>query len=129
MTRARLNYTDRVPAVSAVPGFNPDIPIAGFYKMRLRSGAVFVGIRIWFGPPLDPVTREELDRSLRWQALANDRDIDLSRVWPKCADMPIDAGEYAYLTSLEQWGREHAPNSPQANPNQPINLLTAPITL
>lgn len=124
MARASLDYTASARATGQ--GFNPDLPIAGYYRTQLRSGAVFVGIRIWHGPPLDPVTREELDRSWRWNALANDRDIDLDRVWPKCADSPIDAAEYAYLTSLEAWGREHAPNSPQANPNQPINLMTAP---
>ena len=129
MTRAHLNYTDRVAVVSTVPGFNPDVPVAGHYRHRLRSGAVFVGVKIWFGQPLDPVTFEPLDRSLRWCAAVNGRPVELERVWPRCADAPIDAAEYAYLTSLEQWGRERAPNSPQANPNQPINLLTAPITL
>jgi hypothetical protein len=95
--------------------------------MRLRSGAVFVGVRIWFGQPLDPVTLEPLDRSLRWNACANGKPIDLERVWPRCAADPIDQAEHDYLATLQEWAREHAPNSPQADPSKRINPLTAPV--
>lgn len=124
MARAHLDYGACQAATSK--GFNPDQPIEGYYRFKLRSGAVPVGVHIWFGQPLDPVTREPLDRSLRWQAMVNDRDIDIDRVWPACADAPIDAREYAYLTSTEKWARENAPDAPQANPNKRINMLTAP---
>lgn len=124
MARAVLNYAGIVPATGQ--GFNPDQPIEGYYRFKLRRGAVPVGVRVWFGQPLDPVTREPLDRSLRWQAMVNDRDIDIGRVWPACADAPIDAQEYTYLASTEKWAREHASDAPQANPNQRINMLTAP---
>jgi hypothetical protein len=123
---ARVDYA--APGVTAAPavGFDPDIPVQGHYRMRLRSGGVFVGIRIWHGPPLDPVTGEELDRSHRWQAVANDRPIDLERVWPRCAADSIDEREYRYLTGLQEWGVKHAPDSPQANPHRKVNPLTAP---
>lgn len=104
-------------------------PVAGFYKHKMRSGTHPVGVRIWFGQPLDPETREPLDRSLRWQATANGRDIELDHVWPVCGGTPITQGEHDYLKSVQDWGEHHAPNSPQANPNQRINLLTAPFTI
>lgn len=129
MTRAHMDYSAPASAVTPGVGFDPDLPIAGLYKMRLRSGGMPVGIRIWFGQPKDPVTGELMDRSLRWQAEANGRAIDLDRAWPRCADQPIDAKEHAYLTSLQSWGEEQAPDSPQADPTRRVDFLTAPIPL
>lgn len=108
-------------------GVRVDQPVAGFYRTRLRSGAHPVGIRIWFGPPHDPDTGEEMDRSHRWQAHANGHYIEFDRVWPGCAGDPIDQAEYDYLSSLQAWGEQHAPSGPQANPHKPIDLLTAPL--
>lgn len=125
MTRAHVSYSERGP-IRHFDGFDPDQPTAGYYRMRLRTGGVFVGIRIWFGAPHDPLTGEEMDRSHRWQALANERPIDLARVWPKCAGMPVTAHEYAYLVAQQRWGEASAPGSPQANPTRRINPLTAP---
>lgn len=124
---AHLDYSAPRVAVDPRSGFDPDTPITGYYRMRMRSGGVFVGVRIWFGAPLDPIDGTELDRSHRWQAMANDRPIDLARVWPKCAADSVDAAEYAHLAKLQSWGEAHAPDSPQANPNKPINFLTAPL--
>lgn len=122
--RDRLDYSQRHD-VQAV-GFDPDTPVAGYYRMRLRSGGALVGVRIWHGAPLDPVTGEVMDRSYRWQALANGAPIPLERVWPKCAAEPIALSEYQYLSSVQAWAKQHAPNSPQANPLIRINPLTAP---
>lgn len=122
--RPHLDYSRRSDFRAV--GFDPDLPVAGYYRMRLRSGAAFCGIRIWHGAPLDPVTGEELDRSHRWQAQANGEPIDLARVWPKCAADPVDEAEYQYLTSVQAWAKENAPDSPQANPMRRINPLTAP---
>lgn len=104
-------------------------PVAGWYRHKLRSGAVAVGVRIWWGPPADPVTGEEMDRSPRWQAHCNGRYVEIDRVWPQCAGAPIPEAEYDYLTSLQVWGEQHAPASPEANPHKPVNWLTAPINL
>jgi hypothetical protein len=126
VSRALLIYGERHAPARSFAGYDPDAPIAGFYRMRLRSGAVYVGVRVWFGAPLDPVTGEEMDRSHRWQATVNGETIDLGRVWPKCAADPIGQAEHDHLASLHAWGRQHAPDSPQANPMQRINPLTAP---
>lgn len=131
MTRAARTYSDRaahapVAGAAGVPAWPP---VAGFYRYRLRSGGVAVGVRIWFGPPHDPLTGEEMDRSWRWQAEVNGRPIDLDRVWPTGAGEPIDAREYEHLSSLQTWGEQNAPHSPEANPNKPVNWLTAPLTI
>lgn len=125
MSRALIDYTARRDT-GPYQGFDADVPVSGHYRIRLRSGAVYVGVRIWFGAPLDPVDGSELDRAPRWQAVANEESIPLPRVWPKCADEPIDAGEYRYLCGVNAWAKENAPDSPQANPMQRINPLTAP---
>jgi hypothetical protein len=104
-------------------------PVAGFYRSKLRSGAHPVGIKIWHGPPLDPDTGEEMDRGHRWQAHCNDSYIEIDRVWPQCGGDPIGRAEYVYLTAMQSWGKQHAPDSPQAKPDRAINLLTAPILL
>lgn len=106
----------------------PDVPVAGYYRMKLRRGGMYVAVRIWHGPPHDPVTGEELDRSWRFQATINGEPAELDRVWPSCAGEPITEAEAAYLTNLQAWGREHAPDSPQANPHRKVDLLSAPIS-
>lgn len=125
MSRAPISYTER--HVARGNGFNPDQPVTGFYRMRLRSGGVFVGVRIWHGQPLDPVTHEPLDRSLRWCAAINGRPVDLERVWPRCAADPISAAEYAYLSTLQGWAQENMPDSPIADPTRRVDPLTAPL--
>ena len=128
MSRVAIDYTaPRQTLGLRFSGHNPDAPVAaGYYRMRLRSGGVFVGIRIWHGAPLDPIDGTELDRSHRWQATANNEMIPLDRAWPKCADEPISRAEHDYLAATQAWGRQYAPTSPQANPMQRINPLTAP---
>lgn len=125
MTRAHRDYTRRV-AVQA-NGFDPDTPVAGYYRTRLRSGAVFVGVRIWFGQPLDPVTYQPLDRSLRWCAAVNGKPVELDLVWPRCAGNPISASEYAYLMTLQDWAQDHAPDTPIADPMRRVDPLQSPI--
>ena len=42
--------------------------VEGFYLLNLnRARRVSIPVCIWFGPPLDPETREEMDRAPRWQ--------------------------------------------------------------
>lgn len=125
--RQALDYSISKSGERQFEGFDPDTPIAGFYRFRMRSGAAFCGVRIWYGAPLDPVTGEELDRSLRWQAVVNEEYIDLDRVWPKCAADPVNEAEYQYLCTVQAWAKQNAPDSPQANLNRRIDPLTAPL--
>ena len=104
-----------------------DEPVEGLYRMRLRFGGVYVGIRIWYGPPHEPWTGEEMDRSWRWQAHMNGRYIEIDRVWPKCAGAPIDQAEYDYLSGLQAWAEQNAPDSGLADPRKPLSPLHSPL--
>lgn len=108
-------------------GVSAEAPVTGFYRMRMRANSHYVGVRIWFGQPLDPVTGERLDRSLRWQAEVNGRYMELDRVWPACATDPIEQAEYEHLKGLQDWASDHAPQSALADPRRPLDLLTAPL--
>lgn len=104
-----------------------DIPAAGFYRIRLTRGGIWVPVHIWHGPPHDPETGEKLDRSYRWQAKRNGEYVDVSEVWPWCAKEPITEEEYHYMLATKNWAETNAPESPEAQPRRKIDLLTAPI--
>lgn len=127
MTRDATLYGAGGKVREGFAGFDPDVPIAGHYKMRLRSGGAYVGVRIWYGAPHDPWTGEEMDRSWRWQAHINGEYSDLDRVWPKCAGSAITEGEYTFLTNLQSWAKEHAPGSGLDDPRKKIDLLNSPL--
>lgn len=95
--------------------------------MSLRRGGVMVAIRIWYGPPLDPIDGSVLDRSYRWMATANERVIDFDRVWPACIKSPIDEAEYQHLIRTAKWAERNAPDGPHANPTKPVDHFTAPL--
>jgi hypothetical protein len=98
-------------------------PVAGFYRTRLRGGGVIGGVRLWHGPPLDPVTGEELDRSHRWQAEFDGDPVDFDEVWPKCAGSPITEAEYRALVARREWSRKFAPGSAHADPRKRLDPL------
>lgn len=125
MARQHLDYSERRQPGDRFHGYNPDTPVPGFYRMRLRSGGMMVGVRIWHGAPLDPVTGEELDRSHRWCAAVNGRPCDLERVWPACADQSSTAAEYEFLSKQQAWGEQHAPDSAYADPTRKVDLLSS----
>lgn len=109
-------------------GFNPDKPVAGFYSIKLRRDGPPVAIRVWFGPPLDPVTGEELDRGWRWQVQTDGGDmLDVERVWPACARSPITEGQFKHMAGLRSWAKTEAPDSPLANPAAKSDPLHNPL--
>lgn len=126
MSRADIVYGTAPTPSAPAEGFDPDAPIAGYYRMRLRSGGVFVAIRVWFGQPQDPLTGETMDRSLRWQATANGKPIDLDRVWPQCADNPIDQAEARHLIKLQRWG-QNTGHAALADPTRRVDHTTTPL--
>lgn len=128
MSRSAALYRDGAAVPAGMAGFDPDVPTAGFYRMRLRSGGAFVGVRIWYGQPLDPDTREPMDRSLRFQAEINGRYAELDRVWPGCARDPIDEAEYRHLIKVQKWANQHAPGSGLDDPaGRRIDPLSSPL--
>lgn len=120
----------RSPGHAARQHHNIAEPVAGYYRRRMVSGAVWMPVKIWFGAPLDPETGEELDRSLRWQAMDGDRlvtgEAEIQNVWTSCCREPINATEYFYLVADRAWCRENAPESPEANPTKRIDLNSLP---
>lgn len=131
MTRDGTLYTDmhrlRGDAAPGSPGgLDASEPVAGFYKMRLVAGTVAVGIRLFNGPPADPVTGEPLDRSWRWQAIADDGELlDMERVWPACAKTPISEADYRAMQGRRQWAREQAPDSAYADRRRKYDPLSS----
>lgn len=109
-----MTYADGGRAGQVAGSIDVSTPVAGFYRFRLGRDTVRGGVRIWFGPPHDPVTGEELDRSWRWQAEFDGEPIDFDRVWPACADEPLTEQEYRFLIERREWARKHAPNSAYA---------------
>jgi hypothetical protein len=124
MARLHINYSAG-GAVSGYVGIDPETPVVGFYRMRLRSGGAPVGVRIWFGAPLDPVTGEEMDRSHRFQAQINGAYAEMDRVWPRCAGEPIDQAEYRHLMNVQAWAEQNAPDSAFADPTKRIDVLSS----
>lgn len=102
-----------------------DQPQEGYYRTRLVRGGPFVPVKIWHGPPHDPETGEELDRSPRWQALVNGEERDAREIWNWCADKPISESEYRYMLAVKNWAETHAPAEPEANPYQRADARTA----
>lgn len=123
MTRTHRTYADRTQH-RRFEGLDVSRPTAGFYKMRLRSGGVFGAVKVWNGPPLDPVTGEELDRSWRWQALFDGAEIDIDRVWPNCGKTPVSEAEYTRLLTRAVWARKHAPDSAYADHSRKVDPLS-----
>lgn len=125
MSRAPLSYDATATGMPGVPaGVDVRQPVEGFYRHKPRRDAVYVGIRIWYGAPLDPVTGEEMDRSWRWQAQANGEPVELDHVWPTCAGDPITEAEYRRYCARQAWAREHAPDSAWAERGRRIDPLS-----
>lgn len=125
MTRAALSYAKRSLEPRRFEGIDVTEPVAGFYRARLVSGGVRGGVRLWFGPPNDPITGEELDRSHRWQAQFEGEYVDLDRVWPVCAGDPITEAEYREYCARAAWARENAPKSAFADRRKRHDPLSA----
>lgn len=126
MTRALRTYGERT-AQRAFTGLDVESPVAGFYKMRLRSGAVFAVVKVWFGPPNDPVTGEPLDRSWRWQAHANGELIPFEQAWPACARIPATEDDYRRAIQRQRWAQENAPGTAYADPRAKYDPLSSPL--
>jgi hypothetical protein len=124
--RDNLVYGVAQGAVPTSTGFDPDRPEPGYYRFRLVRGGTYVAVRIWYGPPRDPITNEVMDRGWRFQATANGQPIDLDRVWPQCAADPIDEAEARHLIKLQRWGRETG-HAALADPTRKLNPLSTPL--
>ena len=126
MSRSSRLYADGAEG-KTFEGFDASTPIAGYYRMKLRSGGVRGVVKLVYGPPLDPVTGEELDRSWRWQAFFNGEMIDVERAWPGCAADPTTEEHYQRAIARQSWAQESAPDSAYADPRKKLDLLSSPL--
>lgn len=128
MSRAHRDYTDRSAGERSFEGFDVEKPMPGYYRMRLRGGAVWGVVKIWWGQPADPITGETLDRSYRWQAHFNGELIEFDRAWPACARQPATEADYHNAIRRQEWAQQHAPTSAYADPRARLDPLDAPLT-
>jgi hypothetical protein len=110
-----MNRADRVYA---------DKP--GLYAITLAKNAPEVGCLVAYGPPIDPLTGETLDRSYRWSVWINGKEVHNS---PAQYDRlligrVITEAYYRWLLADRAWARQHAPDSPEANPRQRVEKPT-----
>lgn len=107
-----------------------DQPQAGFYKRRFIRGGPWVAVKLWKGPPRDPVTGEELERSHRWQAVVDGKFIAdetaVLETWISCAGHPITEDEHKAIVRKTGTAVYSAPESPEANPHQRVDLRSIP---
>ena len=106
-----------------------DAPRAGYYRSRQVRRGAWTAVRIWYGPPLDPITGEELDRAPRWQATRWGREClfycpgfpghcggviapgDDVIAWPWAGRWPIDQAEYdAMMAEWRSFGEVYDPS-------------------
>ncbi|MCW2248264.1 hypothetical protein M2352_003898 [Azospirillum fermentarium] len=102
-----------------------DRPEPGFFKIRLVRSGPWVPARIWNGPPHDPLTGDELDRSWRLQVQVFDfapaaEFSRICRVWTH--GVRIAERDYRYMRDRIAWLRANRPADPLVNPFRPVIL-------
>jgi hypothetical protein len=114
------------PAAPRGEAYSTETPVPGCYRIRLAKGGPFVPLRIWFGPPIDPMTGDEMrERGARWQCKLNCCQlVPVEDFWPGCAKHPITLREYGHLCRLS---RTMDPRHAFYDPKRPIDRLAAPV--
>ena len=112
--------------------------VEGYYLLRLDSARrVSIPVRVWFGPPRDPHTLEELDRSHRWQiqvgfrlledeplSIGGIRINDITDVWPRVARDPIDEVDFRYRLERGEWAVQNDETDPFSQLGGVIDPMT-----
>ena len=108
----------------------PDTPQTGYYRTKLVRGGIFVAVKIWYGPPLDPEDYSQtLARSWRWQALV-DGELYMGNVldvWTFCAGRPVSEAEYRFMLATATHHRTHDTGHPSAEPRKPVDFNKIPL--
>jgi hypothetical protein len=101
-------------------------PEPGFFRMRLDHGCPWVAAII-FRPcriEFEPETFQAVDRWPHLEAEIDGRLADVDRVWTSGRRILI--AEYLFLRADRAWAREWAPQSPEANPRQSVDIGALP---
>lgn len=103
-----------------------NIPVVGFYQMRLVKKGPFVPVEI-----RDVSEREEetgeLMEDQRWVAFINGEERPVEYAWPWCSKAPISEAEYRFMVADARHAEAYRPEDPKASPRQAVDLLSAPI--
>lgn len=111
--------------------------MAIYYRVQLVKRGPYVPLKLWYSEPIDPLTGQRLERPAMWRAVRNGREVPIWDVIiefdgqrfrnpPAVYGDPITKEEYEYYDSLNKWAREHAPDTPEAKPRDPIDLNRLP---
>lgn len=106
-----------------------------FYRMRLVKAGPLCGIKIWYGPPVDPADGLPMwERPYMHRCAVNGVDTPIDDVAPWIADGTgdttrgdeIDEAEYLYFVEQRLWAVTHAPDDPAAKPRSRVDLNKMP---
>lgn len=98
-------------------------PEPGFFEVRLRKRpAVWVSAIIYRPCPIEwePETLQAIDRWSHLEAEINSEPVDPERVLR--SGHRVSMARYLYLRDDREWARQHAPQSPEANPHQAVDV-------
>ena len=111
----------------AMPITEVDRPVPGLYRLRLAKDAPWSPVRVWDDAERDPETGELLEDE-NFRCLVNGVEVNPHHYAERinCFGETIDEVEYQYLLSLNEWAADHAPESPEANPLEGVDINTAP---
>lgn len=98
----------------------------GTFRVRLVRGGPFVPCRVWITPcERDPETGEAMtDERLHVEVDYIERQRP-EFGWQLLIGEPITEAEYRYMCAASRHATAHEPDSPAANPRQPIDLSRA----
>jgi hypothetical protein len=106
----------RLPALANAHRNNPirylGRPEPGFFKLRLRRHGAWVPAIIW--RPVPYYRQHEL------LAMIGEHEADPYEVWERGAR--ISPAVFAFMIQDSAWAKEHAPDAPEAQPYNPVNL-------
>lgn len=100
-----------------------DIPVPGFYRLRLVKSGPWCAVKIWDEAERDPETNELIEDQ-QFRCLINGKEVDPWRYAERvnCFGQPIDEAEYRYMLDTESWARTYDPEAPEADPYRPVDI-------
>lgn len=103
----------------------PEAPQAGYYWRRMVNGGPLVPAMIWRVPEIDPETGKATGMDVV-RCDTGGKAMDPFAMWPSLSGRPIKKSEYEFMTAKAAHARTWRPDAPEANPRQPISLLSQP---